>query len=424
MTVNWLDITCYSIGGAMLLMMMLGVVFSIFMPTLDRWSRRYFVTLFSMLLLSVTTFFIDLLIYRLPGVGTTEKVIVFFEFLTVSMLMPMPTILILHLCGEDIKSSPLFRSVTAIWGVFFAVLAAAQFTDGFYSISHEIELVRGPFFVLLPLPMLAMMILNIVGVLRRRKKLSRRYFVAVLIYLVPMTVAFFFYLFNYLAIFIIFGMALCAMVMFGLILTANIEQFMRQQREIANQRAGLMVLQMRPHFIYNTMMGIYYLCDQDPAKAKQVTLDFTAYLRKNFTAIASEDTVPFSDELEHTRAYLAVEQAQFEDVLFVRFDTPHTTFRLPPLTLQPVVENAVKHGMKSSSEPIHITVITRRTDASSEIIVEDDGPGFDPVDDNEPHIALNNIRKRLELMCDGKLIISPRKGGGTSVKVIIPASSW
>ena len=195
---------------------------------------------------------------------------------------------------------------------------------------------------------------------------------------------------------------------------------MRQQRELANQQASVMVLQMRPHFIYNTMMGIYYLCDQDSEKAKQVTLDFTTYLRKNFTAIASDDTIPFRDELEHTRAYLAVEQAQFEDVLFVSFDTPHTMFRLPPLTLQPIVENAVKHGMKSSNDPIHISVVTRQTENASEIIVEDDGPGFEPVDDNEPHIALNNIRQRLELMCGGKLTIAPREGGGTSVKVTIP----
>ena len=157
-----------------------------------------------------------------------------------------------------------------------------------------------------------------------------------------------------------FMISLCALTMLGFILTDNVEQYMRQQREIAHQRAGVMVLQMRPHFICNSMMGIYYLCDQNPEKAKQVTLDFTTYLRKIFAAIASEDTVPFKDELEHTRAYLAVEQAQFEDSLFVKFDTPHILFRVPPLTLQPIVENAVKHGMKSCNDPIHISVTTPR----------------------------------------------------------------
>jgi LytS/YehU family sensor histidine kinase len=216
-------------------------------------------------------------------------------------------------------------------------------------------------------------------------------------------------------------MALFAIIMFSLILSDNMDQYMRQQQEIAHQRANVMVLQMRPHFIYNTMMTIYCLCKQDADKARQVTLDFTTYLRKNFTAIASEDTVPFTAELEHTRAYLAVEQAQFEDDLIVNFDTPHTMFRVPPLTLQPIVENAVKHGLSTTKEPLHISVVTRKTDNAIEIIVEDNGAGYAPADDNEPHIALNNIRQRLEMMCNGKLEITPHEEGGTTVKVTIPS---
>ena len=165
------------------------------------------------------------------------------------------------------------------------------------------------------------------------------------------------------------------------------------------------------------MQPIYYLCKQDADKAQQVTLDFTTYLRKNFTAIASDHTIPFAEELEHTRAYLAVEQAQFEDNLSVEYDTPHTRFRLPPLTLQPIVENAVKHGMDPDSDPLHITIRTRETEAGSEILVSDNGPGYEPAVDNEPHIALANIRQRLEMMCGGTLDIMPRDGGGTVVRV-------
>ena len=156
-------------------------------------------------------------------------------------------------------------------------------------------------------------------------------------------------------------------------------------------------------------------------KAQQVTLDFTTYLRKNFTAIVSEDTVPFSDELEHTRAYLAVEQVQFEDSLFIEYDTPHKEFRLPPLTLQPIVENAVKHGMDPEYAPLRISIKTRETDSGNEIIVEDTGPGFEPVDDDgKTHTALANIQQRLEMMCGGKMTIRPRAGGGTVVTVTIP----
>lgn len=83
--------------------------------------------------------------------------------------------------------------------------------------------------------------------------------------------------------------------------------------------------------------------------------------------------------------------------------------------------------MRKSNNPIHISVTTRQTDKFVEIIVEDDGLGFDPArnsDDNDPHIALNNIKERLEMMCKGKLTISHREGGGTSVKITIPDSKW
>lgn len=170
----------------------------------------------------------------------------------------------------------------------------------------------------------------------------------------------------------------------------------------------------------NTLLSVYYLCKQDPEKAQQVILDFSSYLRQNFTAIVKEDMILFSEELEHTRAYLAVERTRYENKLFVCFDTPHTRFRLPLLTLQPVVENAVKHGLDPSFVPLSITVRTRETENGSEITVEDTGPGYAPADDDEPHIALANIRERLALMCGGELTIRTGDKGGTVVTITVP----
>ena len=165
---------------------------------------------------------------------------------------------------------------------------------------------------------------------------------------------------------------------------------------------------------------IHSLCRFNPRNAEQITMDFTNYLRRNFNAVASYSAIPFSTELEHTRAYLAVEQAQYDDMLVVDYDTPYTQFRLPPLTLQPIVENAVKHGLDPDSEPLQISIRTRRTDSGIEIIVEDTGPGFDPADESRPHTTLKNIQQRLEMMCHGKMTIMTREGGGTVVKVTIP----
>ena len=115
-----------------------------------------------------------------------------------------------------------------------------------------------------------------------------------------------------------------------------------------------------------------------------------------------------------------MEQTQFEGMLFVEYDTSHTLFRLPPLTLQPIVENAVKHGVDPELEPLHITIRTRATGRGSEITVEDTGPGFAPTDDDEPNYALKNIRERLKTMCGGTLEIEEREAGGTRVTIFIP----
>ena len=414
------DIFSFSLGGAIIVIMLFGIMVSVFAPSLDKWSKRYFIWLFTLLFLCAVVCFLGLIFWYDPTKAKVEKVVYFFESLLLSVPIFMPTIFLLHATGEPIKNNPLFLSIMAFLSVYSFMLILTLFTDVFYYVTADNKYVRGPLYALTIAPMLCILVFNVAYAVKRRKALSKKYFVGLMIYLLPMSMTLVVHMFVSIELLVAFGMAIFALIMFALIISDNMEQNARQQREIAKQRANIMVLQMRPHFIYNSLMGIYYLCDQDAAKAKQVTLDFTTYLRKNFAAIASEDTIPFSEELKHTKAYLAIEQAQFEDSLFVSFSVPHTSFRLPPLTLQPIVENAVVHGLRGSNAPIHISVVTRMTDWVSEIIVEDDGPGFQNSADDHPHIALGNIRERLRLMCNGSLTVSPREGGGTIVKVTIP----
>lgn len=421
--IGLLDLIGFALGGAIVITMGLGIVLSVFIPALDRWSKRYFIVLFSLMFLCCVTIFLALVFWYDPSMAQAARIVYFLEGLFLATPVFMPMLFILHYSGEKIKNSPLFWLVTSILGVYFVVHIVTQFTDVFYYVTPDNQFIRGPLWAFWVFPFAVCMVLNTTGLFYRIKKIPKKYFVALLIYLLYMTTVILVHMFYSVEIPVVLGMSLFAIVSFVMILTDNMENHLKKEHQIAHQRAGIMVLQMRPHFIFNTMMSIYYLCDQNPQKAKTVTLDFTSYLRKNFAAIASEEPVPFSDELEHTRAYLAVEQAQFEDTLFVNFDTPYRTFRIPPLTLQPIVENAVKHGMSKSNDPIHISVITKQTGKSVEIIVEDDGVGFDPArnsDDNDPHIALNNIKERLKMMCGGKMTIAPRDGGGTAVTITIP----
>ena len=394
---GWMDTPNLVMSASALLLMLQGLLVVVLIPGVDRWSKRYFITIFSVIVLCAAVYFVDMIIYRYPSMAFAERVAIYLESLLSSMLMPMLTVYLLHCCGEDWRTSRLMRIVLGLWTVYFILLGITQFTTFIYYVTPDNQYYRGPWYPLLLTAPVAIMLVNLVPM------------VAMLVQML------FFGL-----LFIGIGMAMVALLMFAIILSDQIEQHMRHQREIAQQRASIMVLQMRPHFIYNAMTSIYYLCDQDPEKAKRVTMDFTTYLRKNFTAIASAAPVPFSSELEHTRAYLSVEQAQYPESLFVDFDTPHTRFRVPSLTLQPIVENAVKHGRDPYAGPLHISIRTRKTNSGSEIVVADNGRGFDPSDDSEPHIALKNIQQRFELMCCGSLTIKPNDGGGTVVTVTIP----
>jgi len=348
------------------------------------------------------------------------RVLWFSEFFLLVLPMPMFTFYLVHCCKEDWHHNSLVRATLAVWFIYLVLLGNAQFASWFYYMTPGNLYALGPRFLVGVAPFFVMITINLVGVIRRRSRMSVRYYHIFLAYLLPLTITFLIH--SILDNLVVFwtGLALSTLALCINILLDQIDRYTHQQKVIANQRAHITILQMRPHFIYNTMTSIYYLCDMDPKKAKQVTLDFTTYLRKNFFAITSDTPIPFDEELEHTRAYLAVEQAQFEDALNVCFDTPHTQFRVPPLTLQPIVENAVKHGMDLETGPLHITIKTSRTNDASTIIVEDNGPGFDPALADDPHTTLANIRQRLELMCGGSMTIAPRTSRGTVVRICIP----
>ena len=442
---GWLDFFYASTLGAAMLLSAMGLWFIAVIPGIDRWSKRFFLGFFFIFLLCCFSGLAEWVSanYHFPNAVFLGVLIM--ESLMLSLPLPMQTVYLLHCCGENIRSSKLLRAVVGLLAAYFVLVASASFIDGFTQITPDNHYSRGPMYPLALLPLVAILLLNLAGTIRRRVWLSRKIFFGLLVALLPMTVAMTIQLFVDVFPLLDICMVLSALIMYSFVLSDQIEQDQRRQREIArqqleiaNQRASIMVLQMRPHFIYNTMTSIYCLCGQDAQAARKVVMDFTTYLRRNFTAVASAEPIPFASELEHTRAYLAVEQALYEDSLFVDYDTPHTIFRVPALTLQPIVENAVKHGRDAYAGPFHISIRTRRTDTGSEIVVADDGRGFDPdgvtllsakkspaapPDDDEPHIALKNIRQRLEIMCGGHLTIEPNAGGGTVVTVTIPDSA-
>ena len=448
--------------GAIMALSMLGLWFTAVMPGIDRWNRRFFLIFFIVLMLGDLSGLCDMVLFLFSAPIAVFKPLLVLECLFLALPIPMLTAYLLHYCEEDIRTSKLFRAARILWAVYFVLVISGLFTDAFFYIQPDRNYSRGPWFPLLLLPMLATVMLDLAGLIRRRKRFSQRVFRSFLIALVPLTGVLFVHMFVDVVVLVDICYIVFAYPVFNFTLYDQIEhdlqrqhemakqqhEIAQQQLEIANQRASIMVLQMRPHFIYNTLTSIYCLCSDNPKLAQQIVMDFTTYLRKNFTAIASAKPIPFSQELEHTRAYLAVEQARFSNSLRVDYDTPHTWFRIPPLTLQPIVENAIKHGRDPYSGLLHISIRTRhkvglqsnpsmqdfqenparpltgnRTDYGAEIVVADNGRGFSPDDRGEPHIALKNIEQRLALMCSGSLTIKLGDGVGTVVTITIPDSA-
>ncbi|MBQ4431177.1 MAG: histidine kinase [Synergistaceae bacterium] len=419
---GWIDLFYFFIGGAALLLSVLGLWFTAIMPGINRWSKNFFLSYFAVLMLSCFFGIIEMVMYAYyhPVPIASIYLVLLIESIFLSLPMPMLTVYLLHCCGERMRSSKVFHAVLCLLAAHFVMLASIMFSDSIIYFTPDGQYHPGALYPLFLLPLLAVMLLNLAVAIRYRARLSRKTFLSFIIAILPMTVTLPLQMFFDVYALIDISFVISALSMYSLILSDQIEQDLSRQREIANQRASIMVLQMRPHFIYNTMTSIYCLCGQNPQLARKVIMDFTTYLRKNFTAIASETPIPFSAELEHTRAYLAVEQAQYEDSLLVDYDTPHIWFRVPPLTLQPIVENAIKHGRDPYADPLRISIRTRKTASGSEIVVEDNGRGFDPDDESEPHIALANIKQRLRVMCRGEMMVIQSKEGGTVIKVIVP----
>jgi len=203
-------------------------------------------------------------------------------------------------------------------------------------------------------------------------------------------------------------------------------QFVREHEVAlkAGQRVRLMLSQIKPHFLHNALTVIVGLCDMDPQRAKQATLKFARYLRGSMDSIENAGLIPFGKELEHTRLYLEIEQYRFGDALKVNYDITCDDFSVPALTLEPLVENAVRHGVRENPGGRGaVTISAREVSDHYEISVTDDGPGFDPSrlqQDDQHNVGIPNVRERLAEVCRGTLEFDAAPGRGVTVRIIIP----
>lgn len=299
-------------------------------------------------------------------------------------------------------------SVLSIWnGMFFTVTQ-----DNVYQ--------RGGWFWLSQLLPFMVYALDILIFFVYHRGLNRKDFRILSSYVILPLAAEVVQMFNY-------GIApLCMSVTFAiLIIYINIqsERELRQEKELTEARINMMLSQIQPHFLYNALTTIRQLCDADPKQAKAAIRDFSLFLRGNMNALTSRGPIPFEQELKHTENYLNLEQQRFQSRLRILYEIKVCDFSVPSLTLQPIVENAVRHGVLRREAGGTVTIRTEETDSSYRITVSDDGVGFISLPDEtdgQPHVGIANVRERLSAVCGGILDIQSNVGSGTIVTITIP----
>lgn len=202
-------------------------------------------------------------------------------------------------------------------------------------------------------------------------------------------------------------------------------EVVRLERELAESKSQALAGQIKPHFISNTLLAIQQLTTLDPTLARKTMQTFSTYLRDNYETIDSTELIDFTQELEHAKRYVDIERVDPANKVEVVYSLGPTDFRVPPLSLQPLVENAMRHGVEPKPEGGTVTVSTSETEDAWLVTVADDGVGFDrPAAriSTRRSVALDNVRTRLGLMCRGSLVIESRPGD-TRVTMVIPKTS-
>ena len=183
---------------------------------------------------------------------------------------------------------------------------------------------------------------------------------------------------------------------------------------------------IQPHFILNTIGAIRALISEEPKRASELLLDFSRYIRKKLEHKDYFKPVPFTEELEHIKTYLKLEEARFGDTIEVVYDIRDSAFRVLPLTVQPFVENAIKHGLFNAENGGRLTISSYEGIRCHIIEIMDNGIGFDADDipavlEKRKSVGLRSAIMRLENKMHATVTIHSRIGGkGTRVHIEIP----
>ena len=191
----------------------------------------------------------------------------------------------------------------------------------------------------------------------------------------------------------------------------------QNKQELQENKIRLLVAQIQPHFIFNSLMALQAKCTDNPELYNGIN-SFGKYLRANFEAMTDNDLIPFTDELKNIKAYVQLEMMNYGDKLRVEYDIELDQFMLPAFCVEPLVENAIRYGVGTSEKGGLVQIMVRDEPDCIQIEVKDDGSGGNMLTDAQEgrkSIGLENVRLRLKALDMGELSVSQDESGTSAV---------
>lgn len=332
-----------------------------------------------------------------------------------------------HIFSDAEEKKPLrVPLMYGIGGLGILLVIVSQFTNLYYYFDADNFYHRNSMYPLSLLFGVAGMVIDLSLLIQYRNKIKKKIFISMISYIALPAIALIILFFYYGASLVNIAINISMIFMFVVAVVEQSRELTEKEKELYDMKIEVMLSQIKPHFIYNTLTAIKQLCRTDQELAADTIDEFTAYLRGNLESLTIKEAIPFRQELSHVRNYLAIEKKRFGERLRIIYDIETENFKLPALTLQPIVENAVKHGITRKLEGGTIQISTREEDLAFVIRVQDDGVGFDTdalqQENGREHVGIQNVRSRVESMCGGKLTIYSVPGQGSQVEIRIPVA--
>ena len=306
------------------------------------------------------------------------------------------------------------------------LVIVSQFTGLYYYFDEFNFYHRSPMHPLSMLIPLVGMLIDLSVLIQFRRVYRKEVFFSLLSYIVLPVIGCVILIFYYGISLVNIGICISAVFIFIVAVMEQNHILEENAKEMYDLRIQIMLSQIKPHFIYNTLTTIKYLCRKDPKQAAETVDNFAAYLRGNLDSLTTERMIPFEKELEHVQNYLAIEKQRFGRKIQVEYNIQEQDFLVPALVMQPLIENAVKHGITKKVEGGTIAISVWREKGGFYITIEDDGLGYninEEKNDGKSHIGVINTENRIKAMCGGELYISSRPGWGTKAVIYIPGNA-